>query len=410
MSGRIFDRQTNPTTNQGQVTAAAIVDFGAKMALARANRISRSPYPGIDDERNASIGPMDALFTVPGVPGSHANQGLAVLNTVNGLGSEAAQLYPNDPEMQAACVRNQLQYVGFAYQALSGEPIDALRGITVQMHGLKTVPVVGNSNPGDMMEVFVPEPGKMYATVNELVNRGSLADKVTLLVRRASADTPGKALRKHILEILREPTNWKMAMGERLLGTSAWATAAHEVMNFALASGMFVLEHALAIDFVNLGALGAAATADIAGAGTYAHVARFASIIGLIDGTLPRPPTAADQAKLDNDKEKLSNARDEMLQRIFYDAGNPAFEYGAPRALVAGAVAGKWQGRIGKEVNLATDTGKMLDVQLNHVTRAIQGFYWAVLDARRFHIGKNVTGSSSKASGNAHIHLGVGTL
>lgn len=408
MAGRVFDRQTNPTTNQGQVTAAAVYDFGAKMALARANKISRSPYAGIEDDRNASIGPMDALFAAPGVPGSHANQGLAVLGAVNGLGSEAAQLYPNDPEMQAACVRNQIQYVGFAYQALSGEPIDALRGITVQMHGLKTVPVVGNSNPGDMMEVFVPEPGKMYATVNELVNRGSLANKATLLVRRASADTPGKALRKHILEILREPTDWKMAMGERLLGTRAWATAAHEVMNSALASGMIVLEHALAIDYVRLGTLGEHATADLgAGAGSYAHVARLASIIGLIDGTLP----AAGAPLAPAEKAKLNNARDEMLQRIFYDAGNPAFEYGAPRAFdAAGNVKNKWSGRSGKEVNLATDIGKMLDVQLNHTTRAVQGFYWAVLDARRFHIGKNVTGSSPKASGNAHIHLGVGTL
>lgn len=390
---RIFDRQTNPTTTQGIVTAGAAYDTEGQKAIIRSNKLAPSLYQGGTDEANFGIEPSNLLFTLNA---NAATRELAVLSTVNGLGSEATLQYPDDEEFVAACARNQIQYIGKAYQALSHEPIDKTRGITVQLSGLATLPIVGSCKPGDKLEVFLPPPGKMYFSAAEMIKRGIPPGKVTLLVRKASTATPGTLLHTHIRKMLDgDPQRWKLAMGERLLGTAMWATAAHEVMTSALVNGLLFLRSCLLKNIVGR----AANSLQLAPAGVSddEFIARLATKVGAIDGA------TINIANVDQ-RRAIEELRLHALQSIFYNGEKPQYEVGAPGG--AGGAA-RYAGRTAdkKTINMSSDVGKLLDVQLNHMTRAVSSYYDAILDSKRMIIGTSTTGGSQQGSGNTHAFL-----
>ena len=88
------------------------------------------------------------------------------------------------------------------------------------------------AKPGDLLCAEVPEPGRVFSfargdSVRSMTGAGVPPNKTTLQLRRCSHKTSGTSLRVHIQKILADPQRWKMAMGERLMSTAAWATAFH---------------------------------------------------------------------------------------------------------------------------------------------------------------------------------------
>jgi hypothetical protein len=418
------DRQSNPIVNQGAVIAGAAIDVGAKITVQLENKDGMSLYRGADDEDVWTITPTDLLFTAPSKSGSSANTQLAVLPALNGFGANASRIYPNDPHMVRAAVKTSIQSIGAAYQWQGSDRPSQPRGISVQMAGFKTLPLGYSADddmnyikPGDLVCAEVPLPNRQFShrrgdSAHSVIARGAPPNKTTLQMRRCSPYSASQALLMHIREILENPARWKHAMGERLLGTAAWATAAHNVMNSYLVGGLIMVRELLAANILkgnavpglnipSFAALNAAANDNARSDAANGVVEALAKVVGVIDdrGALTgalRPGTDAYEA--------VNGLRSRVLNRIFYDGSNPAHEHGHSKSGGFSNSNGRYAN---KEVNMRTDTGRFLHLQLNHATRAVAGFHAAILDDLRFIIGKAATGASPQGSGNAHVMLGI---
>ena len=423
------DRQTNPIANQGGVYAGADYDMGAKLTIQAENRDTPSVYGGAEDADVWNITGTSLLFSVAGKHGSASGTKLAVLPCLNGLGTEASVLYPNDPAMVREAVKNSIQFIGAAYQALNvHDTTDANRGINVQLGGLKTLRLGHGEGdnfikPGDLVCAEVPLPGRVYTfsrndSVRSQTGRGEPPNKTTLQLRRCSHKTAGASLRMHIQKILDDPARWKMAMGERLLGTAIWATAAHDTMNSYLVGGLFMVRELIAAGvltpsaaFNASGFVDAATSATLNGASANPDAAvdldvpantlvtTFARVVGLQDSSVSFNKNIAMQ-------ERLAGLRNKILQQIFYDGSNPAYEFGHTMGAGNQHTYGG-RGADKKEVNVRSPLGRVLSLQLNHFPRAVSAFHTAILNDLRFIVGKATTGGSPHGSGNVHVFMGV---
>ena len=388
------DRQTNPVANQGGVFAGADYDMGARLTIQGENRDTPSLYGGAEDEKVWAIAPGELCYSATQKHGSSSGVKLSVLSALNGLGATASTLYPNEPEMVKEAVKNEIQFVGAAYQALSPSREDTNRGITVQLGGLKTLRMgVGEGDnfikPGDLVCAEVPMPGRVYSfargdSIRSATGRGVPPNKTTLQLRRCSTKTAGESLRLHIQQLLKNPQKWRLAMGERLLGTAVWATAAHEVMNSYLVGGLALV-----------------------------HALKSAGQISFTNARLPKDSTevvavlAASLGLIDGEASDVLRVRDRALNAIFYDGSNPRYEIGADinnEKPGDSSFAGRSNNR---EVNLSSPVGRLVHLQLTHFVRAVSGFHAAILNDLRFIVGKSTTGASVHGSNNAHVFMGI---
>lgn len=429
MTGLYVDRQVNPVQKQGGVFAGADEDLGARLTIQAENKQFPSLYGGAEDESVWRIVPDELLFSVPSKHGSGATTKLSVLGALNGLGQEATVLYPTKPAMVREAVKAQIQYIGTAYQALDVAGGESNLGITVQLAGLKTLRMGHGEGPnyikpGDLVCAEVPLPGRMFGSPFGNLGQGIPQNKTTLQLRRCSTRTAAESLRMHILEILEDPLRWKMAMGERLLGTAMWATAAHEVMNSYLVGGLIFVREVIATgllkptagasDFIE----GAAKLADEIGNGdfadnsieragvdeySYEFVAHLAGIVGLLVDRNQKSPAGAH-----NMTNRVRGLRANTLPRIFHSAERPEFEFG--HRVDATKKKHTYAARVTDNkqyVDEHSNVGKMLTLQLNHFTRGVSGMHQAILNDLRFIVGKAATGASAQGSGKVHVMQGI---
>jgi len=451
--GTFVDPQINPIANQGAVMAAADYDVGAKIATQLENReIGPSAYSGADTEQAWNIAPDDLLFTVPGKHGSQGDIKLAVLPTLNGLGAAATARYAAEPDglaMIRECVKNQIVYVGAAYQDLSSERGQVERGIAVQMAGLKTLHMGNNQfgderdtanfiKPGDILSADVPVPGRdgLSPGVGGRLKKGVPMNKFTLQLRRRSPHSAGHSLRRHIREIVRDARRWKVSMGEHLAGTRMWASAANATVRSYLTSGVLFVRELMRAGVLTVSdaAVGLGANTDEqakltnarnavnnnggfavgntrvveVGADSFAlHLAQLYGIIPKVGADL----TAGLTHLRANNVTKTFAGRvltlpGKTINSIFYDGTNQAFQFGfmldggagipTSTALVAGT----------GYVNDETPAGQMLLRQLNHFPEAVSAFDGAIQRDWQFVVGKATTGASSYGSGKCNVFLG----
>ena len=417
-----LDRQSNPIAVQGGVYAGADYDVGAKIAIQMENReIGPSAYSGAENEQVWDIAPDDLLFSVPGMHGTTSNIKMAVIPCLNGLGATATARYGAEPDglmMIKEAVKNQIVFVGAPFQALSSQRGDVERGITVQMGGSKTLRMGNNQfgddksvensiRPGDILAADVPIPGREGLSPGPGMRpkAGVPMNKYTLQLRRYSTHSAGRSLRLHIRQILRDPQKWKVAMGEHLAGTKAWASAAHAVMN-SYAVGGILMVHQLLTD----GVLTPTSEGNFLIPTNSANVPNdFAVVLAQLFKVIPSTG-ALDRLQLlrdlnNNDfAKKVKLLPGNTLNRIFFDGTNRAFEFGMSRA-ASGQFTSNARFTMTNVVDDSKPEGRLLLAQLNHFPAAVSGMHTAIQKDMSFIVGKAMTGGSSFGSGNVHTFL-----
>ena len=424
-----LDRQSNPIAVQGGVYAGADYDVGAKIAIQMQNReIGPSAYSGSENEQVWDIAPDDLLFTVPGLHSTTNNIKMSVVPCLNGLGATATAQYGAEPDglmMIKEAVKNQIVFVGAPFQALSSQRGDVERGITVQMGGSKTLRMGNNQfgddrsvensiRPGDILAADVPVPGRegLMPGPGMRPKAGVPMNKYTLQLRRHSPHSAGRSLRLHIRNILRDPQKWKLAMGEHLAGTKAWASAAHAVMSSYALAGVFTVRQLIADGVLQLTDEGKGLISAVplnAPVRTSEQTANeFAVFLAQLYKVIPStgalnqlgllnrlPPNGFTKAV------KLSHAN--TLNRIFFDGTNKAFEFGFERN--GNSVESKARFQYTGLVDDSKPEGRLLLAQLNHFPAAVSGMHLAIQKDMAFIVGKAMTGGSSFGSGNVHVFL-----
>jgi len=443
----VLDRQANPIAEQGAVRIGADLDISAKISIQKQNKqIGPSAYRGADNEQVWDIPSGSLLFTMQtGGHGSTNDSKMAVLGSLNGQGAVATAQYAADARAQdivRLAVKNKIQYVGVAFQNADMTRGNAERGVTVQLGGLRTLPV-GNGRfgedsldnnvvkPGDILCVDVPVPGRegLMPGPGAHSRRGVPSDRYTLQVRRCSPLSSGQNLMTVIERLLNDPQKWTVVMGTRLTGTSAWASAASELFNSYLGASLLVVGRLMSLGLIMPTPLATQlASQDAVDALTEAiealkvpggvpadkqvavsqasdifvgHLAELLDVVKTRTYTGDGSRAANVRGGL---KATLRTARMTLLQTIFYSGGNLAFEFGfAPDAgqRTFSSARYRYNGGVRDETTL----GAVLQMQLQHVPRACAGFHRAILDDLRWIIGKAATGATSYGSGNVHCFL-----
>jgi hypothetical protein len=431
-AGAYVDRQGNNVMNVGGMYAGARYDLGARVAIRDRNRVTPSLYGGAEDDEVWPIAPHSLVFTTT-EDGAESTTALAVLDTLNGHGTEASVLYRESPHaavMVQQATKNRIQYIGVAEKGCGASEGDANRGLNVVMGGLMTL-AMGHGEgdnfivPGDLVCAEVPLPGRVYTfargdSIRSRVHAGESPRKTKLQLRRCTSTSAGGALRTHILQILENPSRWQAAMGERLLGTAVWATASHETMNSYLVGGLMLVNQLLRDRALQPTPLWAGLTnvagawdADDANALNAANVqaeadvltALIAEVLGVVGEPTARPALARPLDSRRPFEHRLLLTRMNTLQRIFYDGSNTAFEIGHHVVGARHEYAGRT--RDNKEVDMNSAVGRLLDVQLNHFRRGVSGMHAAILQDLRFIVGKATTGGSFDATGKVHVALNI---
>ena len=453
--GSYLDRQSNPVAEQGGVYAGADYAVNAKIKIQLENRdIGPSAYGGADNEQVWNIAPDELLFTVLDSGGT-SDIKMAVLGNLNGMGATATAQYgavPGGDQIIREAVKNGIQVVGAAYQALEASRGNLERGVAVQMGGLKTLRM-GNGEfgdergadnfikPGDIVCADVPMPGRVGLSPGPggRAKRGVPAGKYTLQLRRCDPHSSGKSLRVNLQAMLHDPAKWQTSMGEHLMGTRAWASAVHAVTTSYLTAVVLGVQQLMAAGIMAPTALGEllakdssryifdAATTAVAdlmnpavqdesraltnalklAADEYAiHLAQLLRVVKSTDrlniDTLIAGATVRDTRAA----RKLQLLRMSVLQHIFYDGTNKAFEFGFGFD-INGLPTSNARYPLTGVVRSNDPAGELLEAQLNHFPQAVSGFHTAILNDLRFVIGKAATGASSWGSGNAHVFLGM---
>lgn len=420
-------RTANNVAEQGAVKASAFYDIAARVAIQSENvNVSPSLYSGAGDAGVWHIDPEELLFSVPGLQQSGDTR-LLVLPTYAGLGAVASQLYPDDPEMVRQAVKNQIQYIGVAHQALRAEPGSIESGIAVQVGGLHTIKS-GNGRYGDdsvsdnsirpgtvlVAEVATAGPTGLLPAQGGRTQNGRSPNKYTLQARAADPRSAGQALLRHVREVVRNPSKWRMAMGEHLLGTNAWHTAAKAIIEsyfdaVALAAGYLVNKGVLAVGPALVPAFGYVAPAAADGPAAVGDAVTIAVAKMLGNGL--KLDDEADLAP--GQREFLARTRFELARTIFHDPKDLATEF-AYRPAGAGNLPASnarylrnANGQQAYKVRTDKDEGKVLHRQLNHFTRACSAFGYAHLRNLSNIIGKATTGSAESSGGRVHVYLGL---
>jgi len=416
----------NPIQEQGLVNVNAGYDeSGVKRDVAN-NRLKPSMYGGVSDSV-FNLAPASLAFTVPGSSTSKGR--VAVRDALNAIAGDAAYTYKDSPDMFVEAVRNRIQFIGVTAQQLDTGPLTKQLGVSVTICGLKTLekaPDGENIVTGDLLFADLPSPNSAPPNSGSVQGEGISAAKYTLVLRRASAASPGLKLRRHIRAILDDPRQWQAAMGRHLQGTKLWATAAHQIMTSYLVGVVFGARTLMARGILQPTAvagtrlfgvvltdpLDAYAAALVAPAGNddLAPLADAAATkLAVLYGLLPGSKTAPLQGRLDRTDAFDSGIlllRETTLQTIFYDGTHVGFEFG--HTYNAGTRVHTFAARTDTKsvVNTATDAGKMLTLQLTHQVRSTASAWAAQLQFMRFLVGK-ATSPANKSTPQLNVMLGL---
>lgn len=414
----------NPIQEQGLVNVNAGYDeSGVKRDVAN-NRLKPSMYGGVSDSV-FNLAPASLAFTVPGSSTSKGR--VAVRDALNAIAGDAAYTYKDSPDMFVEAVRNRIQFIGVTAQQLDTGPLTKQLGVSVTICGLKTLekaPDGENIVTGDLLFADLPSPNSAPPNSGSVQGEGISAAKYTLVLRRASAASPGLKLRRHIRAILDDPRQWQAAMGRHLQGTKLWATAAHQIMTSYLVGVVFGARTLMARNILqpttwagprlfNVDMEDAVGDYRVALAeptnDNLAPLADAAAIkLAVLYGLLPGNKTTDGAALLraaprDNDVLLL---REATLQTIFYDGTHVGFEFG--HTYNAGTRVHTFAARTDTHnvVNTATDAGKMLTLQLTHQVRSTASSWAAQLQFMRFLVGK-ATSPANKSTPQLNVMLGL---
>lgn len=420
-------RTANNVTEQAAVKMAAFYDIATRIRIQQENSETGHPsmYGHASDPNVWHVDPEDLMFTVPGMQHG-AGRDPQVLATYAGMGSTASQLYPDNPEMVRQAVKNQIQYIGVAHQAMLADPTSSQSGIAVQVGGLHSL-YIGNGKygedsvsdtsvrPGSVLvaDVATPGPQGLLPPAGGAARPGRSKNKVVLQARVADPRSAGAALLLHVREVVKNPTKWRMAMGEHLLGTNAWHAAAKNIINSYMTAVALAVGRLAAAGYVS----GTPALAALFGGGGEegVNLAVADNLAVAVAKVLGVNMTLTDeQLNAPNVRKNVMELRFNLARTIFHDASDLATEFAyipaGPGNVVARSKARVLRNFAGQQqykIDTSTDEGKLLYLQNNHFTKAASAFGFAHLRNLSNVIGKATTGGSVHTGGRVHVYLGL---
>ena len=230
-------------TPEGEVNTSAYYDEVNTTTNYNTSRSVRTTYPPPHKPSTLNITMHDNVFRHKNARYdlNSSSHRLQVMSVINGMGVEAAEMFPGDIEMQKLAVKNQIQpmkAIATDYKEYSSS--EDIQGLSLQTLGKKYRMTNYDISPGEYIELDLPDPRKIEK--GEYISKpGDEVDAYKLEVKPYRPSSLGSTVLTHFVNQLKNSQNYRKAMDPKFRSTDMWLNAGESMFNFTTLSGIMFL-------------------------------------------------------------------------------------------------------------------------------------------------------------------------
>lgn len=364
-------------TEQGIITVTAHVDKRTLEATTNLSRLGRPLFPTAEDAASQDILDGEPVFRMktPRNAMSENPHGLHVMSSLNGMGVDAVEAFPEDEEMAALEVRNRIEFAGFARYDVARDNLR--QGLAVQISGIVTSKTRYDMPPGSYVRIVVPLP-KDLGRPDRKRYENVPTNKVTIELRPYKWQTIEFTVAAHMRNYLSEPGRYKRTMSVgKVKTTNAWINFMESIMHNAIVTWGLVTSHLAQRQIIKPIEFGGALTnaedrdalAQLDGELATGDDVMLFITKGLGSLAISNVNTINPKLRFTPKHEGMFAAlRRETLQKVFYDGTIMNLEFGSQNG--SNPRAKDFNGR----PKVDAPYGRMLSNQLNHFPATVIAF------------------------------------
>jgi hypothetical protein len=399
---------------QGMVTIRSVVDRPSMDRL-RLQAASRpTVFPKVDDSA-FDIEEEEIAFThkITRNDVLEDKNSLHIQTSLNCMGAEILDAYPNDQQMQVAAMENRIKFAGIARDSVSYASRDKRQGLALQVAGICSPYIRNDCPPGAFAQLYVPTKQEVQSA--ETIRRPYLTPgKVTLELRPHNPRTIETKVRAVLRSYVSNPDTFKKAMNERYRTTHVWVNFVEALFHSYLTAWAVITSTLVKSEVIS--PVTFTARADRALGKNIVNPALPAPgsdevILGIMTALGALPKTKPDGSSIDNaagvNTIQITEAQRALYQgvrrtlqgSVFLDPSHEQLMFAYDLATNVNRAKNDADGRL----KLSTPIGNLVYNQINHTTQAVSAMSDAVRRDQELVIGKIVGGAS--AGGRADVML-----
>jgi len=163
------------------------------------------------------------------------------LTSMNGVGSLAATLFPNDWRMQKEALLNEIKVIGTARDNVKFEKIGNLPGVCAQVAGKDHLLATSEMPLGYSTMIDLPDP-KENSRGYVVKNLYASQSKVVLQLTPYLHTSLSSMINTHLCNIFMNKSRYTAAMGKTYRTTDSWLNFAYNTQNLILMSFLEILD------------------------------------------------------------------------------------------------------------------------------------------------------------------------
>ena len=369
-----FGGRGEQSAPQGEINATAYIDDLQLKANSNVANSRRTVFSTPNNKNTLSITTGDDCFQFKDTRlNDDAARKFYVASALNGLGVEAFEAFPNDVEMQIECIKNMIKPVGRSTTVKEYTGLQDQQGFSLQTDGVKSGMASDNFLPGQLTELFVPNPIQIFKG-NYVRKPGDEPDAIKLERRPYNPSRLGVIMLTHLTNQLKDTKKYVNGMNKDYRSTSKWLNAGQTFFDFIafsaiMADSMFAKMKPAITQKMPIG---------------YAPVEHTVALLRAFK--LIQNSTDPTKRFTSEQYEFFSKFRREFLSTVITDGTSKNHLYGYENGDNKGI---NKQGKLTDSVE-----GEIISLQLNSFRRAMSGFSDAYRSHMEFIDGMCVKGAT----------------
>jgi len=227
-----FGGRGEQSAPQGEINATAYIDDLQLKANSNVANSRRTVFSTPNNKNTLSITTGDDCFQFKDTRlNDDAARKFYVASALNGLGVEAFEAFPNDVEMQIECIKNMIKPVGRSTTVKEYTGLQDQQGFSLQTDGVKSGMASDNFLPGQLTELFVPNPIQIFKG-NYVRKPGDEPDAIKLERRPYNPSRLGVIMLTHLTNQLKDTKKYVNGMNKDYRSTSKWLNAGQTFFDF----------------------------------------------------------------------------------------------------------------------------------------------------------------------------------
>jgi len=391
-------------TEQGMETIRGVMDKRVIDSINTTAQNRKTLFKAPAKPEGYNIEPSEATFCLK-VPRSDVGEdkySAHVMTSLNGLGAEAYEAYPNDEAMAVELLRGQIKPNGFARDTVTYQGGNKKQGTAIQIHGIVTKFASCDSPPGLLAELVIPTPSQFNRS-DKKRQPHIPPDKVVLEVRPYNPRTVESQVMTHLRNYFKDADKYKRSMGLKHRTTSAWINFAETLTQSDIIAWGLITSHLMKVGViapilfganpkVRAMSLEATPAVNIPAATPHGDTVMLAILkaLGMLHGTQTSGSDISPAINITQEHYMLFAAvRREIGAKVRFDGTTANLEFGHDNA----TKRNPFKDEKGKP-RIHTPGGKLLYLQANNTPATIGALGDALLRNKEFIVGKIVKGAA----------------